>query len=271
MSHLRWFENVRLNKTTKAATRRDVVRAVASIFPGLALGGLVEIALGKPDRKRNRKPKSNGRDRPGTGQDDDGLAAAAAGDACSANWPGSGRRARRNRRHCRFIRRQCDGDDPRDFCIVQVLPTDDKIADCCPDGRPKCCGRECCQSNDKCCEGRCCGDASSPELQCCNGRCINTNANFLHCGGCGHECPVGQTCADGRCVCVGGPCDPACPVGLTYCDGECVDTLEDPRHCGGCNAFNPNGLKCCNGNLCTYVDGLCCGSTCYPSYYTSCP
>src|SRR5688572_33082146 len=109
MSHLRWFENVRLNKTTKAATRRDVVRAVASIFPGLALGGLVEIALGKPDGKRNRKPKSNGRDRPGTGQDDDGLAAAAAGDACSANWPGSGRRARRNRRHCRFIRRQCDG------------------------------------------------------------------------------------------------------------------------------------------------------------------
>jgi hypothetical protein len=76
-------------------------------------------------------------------------------------------------------------------------------------------------------------------------------------------CPPDQSCVGGQCVYKN------CPDGLTRCDGECVDTKTDPRHCGRCNAQNPHNI-CCDGNPCTYVDGVCCGGTCYPSYWPSC-
>jgi hypothetical protein len=183
---------------------------------------------------------------------------------CAANF-----HTKHDRKYCRFIQRQCDGDDPRDFCIVKDFDghLGEKVAVCCDEDQ-KCCDGDCCDKDAQCCGGRCCG--SAPEIACCHGRCYNTKRDDSNCGGCGNQCPVGQYCEDGRCVCFGGPCDPACPSGLTFCNGECVDTLNDPRHCGGCNAFNPNGLKCCNGNVCTYVDGVCCGGTCYPNGWPGC-
>ena len=97
----------------------------------------------------------------------------------------------------------------------------------------------------------------------------------------GRPCGEGKVCSYGACVdvddCPTGPrtqapgqaataadCE-ACLSGLTRCGDQCVDTNTDPDHCGGCFASNVNGLKCCQGNLCHYIDGVCCGATCYPS------
>jgi hypothetical protein len=236
-------------------SRRRLLDWSGALAVGLLINAHAEGASAKSKH-------DDGKDRGGTGGKSRKPKAQG---PCAANF-----HTKHDRKYCKFIQRQCDGDDPRDFCIVQLAPGDDKVAECCFDDRPTCCGRQCCRRNARCCDGRCCGDASSPELQCCHGRCIDTKQDSLHCGECGVECPVGQHCENGRCVCFGGPCEPACPSGLTYCDGECVDTLNDPRHCGGCNAFNPNGLKCCNGNVCTYVDGVCCGGTCYPNGWPGC-
>jgi hypothetical protein len=145
-----------------------------------------------------------------------------------------------------------------------------------------------------CGDGPPCGDGNT----CCGGTCVNLQSHKNHCSVCSNPCSFWETCYEGVCrICPPGQkmcpsngnpnftcvaetteCCPTgltataacCPTGLTECGGECVDTSSDPQHCGGCNAFNPNGLACCNGNVCTYINGVCCGGTCYPEGWT-CP
>jgi hypothetical protein len=81
----------------------------------------------------------------------------------------------------------------------------------------------------------------------------------LNCGGCGIQCPAGQTCALG--VCSGSTA--ACGVGHTgrFCDLDggimtkvccpgagCVDVASDPSNCGTCGTTCPADHACQRGS-----------------------
>jgi hypothetical protein len=172
------------------------------------------------------------------------------------------------------------------FCIVGGTGLDDlERATCCKEDQ-RCCqdGKQCCPEDSVCCPSTnarpccpagesCCasdlGGCCSEHETCCPGRgCTDTASNPNHCGGCNNPCAAGETCVDGSCMVV-------CPDGWTVCNGVCVDTLWNPNHCGGCNSFNPNGLKCCYGNVCHFINGVCCHSpgargTCMPEGHPPC-
>jgi hypothetical protein len=272
LSDEHWLD--RLGKTlVSGSTRRRFLGAVAALAAGPLRGGGSATADGPvcPDEQIVR--------------------------ACARQWPGRSDEAKHNRRSCRLTCRRCKREQT-EFCIVEGDPNNPaKVADCCAPGE-ECCkaGRigRCCPQHMTCCPGGLCIDTSSSIAACgdCDTVCPNGTAcvdgtcrcpnGDVPCGGlC---CGDGQACIDGGCACPGDSdgarrgaaraaggerCgDPQCPVGQTPCGGECVDTRTDPRHCGGCDAFNPNGLKCCDGNLCHYIDGTCCGATCYPQGWT---
>jgi hypothetical protein len=263
MNDRQWLAIV-VETAIQTPTRRDVARSLAALVPGLLLGRLAGAAAGE---RRGRRDGQGSRRRD---QRDQGVVSAeeAAPGECRATWPGRSRRARRNRRHCRFIRRQCDGDDPREFCIVydHENAPGEPVAVCCAEDR-HCCGKACCTADQECCGGNC-APKDHPTIKCCNGRRFDTAVSSEHCGTCGNACAANEFCSLGRCVCVE-DCD-ECPAGLTWCGDRCVDTKRDPEHCGGCFNLNPNGLTCCDGNLCTYINGVCCGGTCYPEGWPSC-
>jgi hypothetical protein len=194
--------------------------------------------------------------------------------ACAQEWAGN----QAEIDYCEFICRQCDGDDLRQFCIVESNPvTPDHVAFCCAEGR-------------ECCGSQCCGDPSYPEIQCCDGRCVSIMTDELHCGGCGHMCVgPGLTCCDGDCVrtrfdenhC--GRCNQPCVgPGLQCCDGACINTRFDLIHCGGCDQpCTGTDRRCCDGDCvdtrspahcggclpCT--DGLtCCDGSCVDTNFS---
>jgi hypothetical protein len=178
------------------------------------------------------KPKGKGKGKGKSRPQSTVPAGTCSGGACAAYWPSD----THNRNHCEFICRQCDGDDTRQFCIVEGDPLDStKVAVCCePDAI--CCGESCClesQLGMKCCP---------PE------GCVNTVTNPRHCGNCFRSCAGGDVCENGECIHYD-DCEAGSP-----CGDACVDLMTDPIHCGSCNHACADGEDCVLG---TCVENPC--------------
>lgn len=235
---------------THDAPRRSILGALALTF-GHRFGASDAAAKnGGKGEKNKRKKKGKGNDKKdrkrkdkknGNGAGDGAEPApntpspppSCSSGSCAQEWAGD--QAEIN--YCEFICRQCDGDDSRDFCILED-GDGDKVADCCTELSPKCCGKQCCDTGASCCAGRCCGGPDNPEVQCCGGRCFDTAISSDHCGTCGNACNPGEFCSDGSCwqVCQDQNCPPGqlCYNGNNqYCSGQA--TFDCQCGCGGSN------------------------------------
>lgn len=236
-----WIDNLSTT-LARSSPRRGLLGRASALGLGLALDGAVRTASakGKKKNKGNKNKPNKPKPRP-----------SCSGGACAAEpeWAGRPRQIG----HCEDICRECIAQDLGPLCFLDGAK---------PDGTPtkvaRCCGR-----GETCCNGTCCPGSQT----CCDGACVDKEEN---CGSCGNHCHGFEYCSGSgsaaRCVCElpGSSRFQQCaPYG-------CVDTFNDPDHCGGCSNFNPNGLKCCQGNLCHYVNGVCCGGTCYPEGWPSC-
>ena len=89
-----------------------------------------------------------------------------------------------------------------------------------------------------------CGSPCTGGQQLCGPSCTTLATDAANCGGCGHACSPGATCAGGACV---------CPAGQATCGGACVVTSNDPANCGACGHACPGGSVCsssgCVGSL----------------------
>jgi hypothetical protein len=83
----------------------------------------------------------------------------------------------------------------------------------------------------------------------CEQQCVNLGTNPNHCGMCGKECGVNESCEEGICV---------CGEEYTECDSDCVDIDTDLMHCGRC--FN----RCDTQQLC--LSGQCTTVSCEEAY-----
>lgn len=212
MAEDHWFDT--LNKLlTHDAPRRGVLSAVVALTFGQRLGATDAAAKnggkgGKNKNKKKKKPKKP--DPPKEPRDPD---------VCDTIWPG--KENKHERKHCRFIRRQCPPGGSREFCILGNA-SNCCIADCCEEGEA-CCGDTCCESDRHCCGANsccaanqsCCGDAcgapaNDPVFKCCNGLLVNTAIADDHCGACSNPCGVGEICLDSNCVCDGPDCPQVC-------------------------------------------------------------
>jgi hypothetical protein len=104
--------------------------------------------------------------------------------------------------------------------------------------------------------GVCCPSLSGPGLL---GPipCVDAANDPLNCGGCGFQCPAGQSCTNG--VCSGAPAD--CGIGRigAFCNLDagsgniccpgtgCDDLSTDSRNCGACGNACAAGLSCIHG------------------------
>jgi hypothetical protein len=254
----------------RGASRRDVARAITALLPGQFLGIISpEASDGKGGNKRN-KHKHHG----------NGKKPKKPKDPCDTSFG-----SKHNRKYCRLMRRQCDGDDPREFCIVDADPSDpdnpEKIADCCeygetccgayccPEGRVCCGGDTCCREGHTCCNGACCG-TDNPYTTCCDGMCMNTEQAQAHCGACGNACGPDEICIFGNCVCENPDCgdDDECPLPTELCSGQCVNTQSDPTNCGQCGEICREGQSCTDGK-CEPEGWECCGTA--GCHYTTGP
>jgi hypothetical protein len=234
-----WFDRLNRSLTQEASRRGSLGAAIAFVAALGLMGERVSEAQGK--KQRSKPPSCS-----------DG--------ACRREF-----RTKKDRKHCEFICRQCDGDDPRQFCIVKShKPNGDptKVARCCKEGK-------------ECCDGFCCG---SSQFRCCHGKCINTEQSRNHCGGCNRPCVgPGQECCNGTCVVTRnngahcGGCDKKCPASKPTCCGvECVDTKTDAKHCGqpcrDCTSMPDRSGECCHG-VCPFAGWTCCRDhTNFPLY-----
>lgn len=186
---------------------------------------------------------------------------------------------------CEIVCQQCDGDDPREFCIVEKLdplaPT--KVAVCCAEGL-ECCGNTCCGP-----------DRATPSRRCCDGQCVDTDSDVLNCSQCGKRCPAGWECDGGECVCRR---NCPCPAGRVSCNGQCCPPDSwcfDERQCcpdtylppdrvytPSCASIYPedqcipdSSFVCCEGFGCFVgatdpTDWVCCGTAAIPIHQRTC-
>ncbi|MGH2616201.1 MAG: hypothetical protein ACRDJC_13235 [Thermomicrobiales bacterium] len=215
-----WFDTLNTS-LVRDGHRRGFLRAASALAGGLVFGTTDVTRGAKPKHKRRKRRK----DRPDPPPP-------CSGGACAAEPEWVGNQGEID--HCEFICEQCDGDDPREFCIRDGTKPDGsptKVADCCDEGRT-CCGGSCCDRGARCCGGNdCCGSTDDSDLQCCDGRCINTAISAAHCGDCDNACGAGQVCRDGRCGCAA----ETCPQGQ-LCFDDSGQTCGPPAgvgcHCG---------------------------------------
>jgi hypothetical protein len=221
-----WFDT--LNKAmAREKPRRSLLGAAIAAITSLGLLVLPDSGKGKKGnrgkngkkrRKGNNKNKQN--DRRKDNKKDrkkekspppPDPAATCSGGICRNRWPSNSQDDTHNRNFCEFICEQCDGDDPREFCLII-----NNFADCCDEGL------------------KCCTDEFG------NNSCVNVLEDDRHCGVCGNRCSLARTCFGGTCE-----CDP----GLTECDGICRNTQVDENFCGGCDVPPCTGLweRCCDG------------------------
>ena len=220
------------------APRRGILRQALAVTFGVALGASSAAEAAKKRKKhRKKKKKIKKPTKP--------APSSCSGGACDREFA-----TQEDRDYCEFICRQCDGDDPRQFCIAEGDPFDPaKVAVCCAEGA-ECCGTSCCG-----------GDSSFPEVKCCDGSCVNTNSNDDHCGRCDHSCGTDEQCVNGSCVdrcadsqdfCCGISCGVervCCPDANNAIGGfKCAHLPSDRDHCGACgNGCPPYPWACCYG------------------------
>lgn len=239
-----WFDA--LNKVlVRGAPRRTLLGATASLVASRILSGAVAEAAKNRKKKRKRK-----KDRPRS------PAPSCSGGACATEPEWAGDQGQID--FCELVCRQCDGDDPRQFCIAEGVKPDGTptmVARCC-DAEQECCGNQCCGPAGHCCDlgnrgkvcispnAECCPDDTgrgycSPDQDCCPGYgCVDKSDQ---CGGCA-PCSPGKVCENGVCV---------CQDGLTLCGETCLDLARDERNCGfcghRCDVVDPNRPDCCAG------------------------
>jgi hypothetical protein len=265
MTNDHWFD--RLNKAlVRSEPRRTLLQAASAVAAAHLFGEASETEAAKNRNKNKQKNRNRNRNRNKNKKrrrkPNPKPKPTCSRGACRREWPRDTEHDRNEREYCEFICRQCDGADPREFCLLDGF-TDDgsKVAFCCDEGT-ECCGNTCCGFEDE-----------QWKFRCCNGECLNVNTNDDHCGRCNRSCDgpceecrdgqcfnvcqliPGTTCCDGRCVNLDtadphcGACNHACDpsIGEKCCDGSCVNIRTDPEYCGGCNAIPCwAGAGCCN-------------------------
>ena len=227
--YTRWIDKLSVAMTGDGS-RRGILRLAGALGAGRFLAEASGTAAtgrktgkGKGKGKKGKpKPKPKPKPRP-----------LCSDGACGAEpeWAGNTEQIG----HCEFICRQCDGDDRREFCILDTVK---------PDGTPTK-KADCCDAGQTCCGGRCC-DADDPYTACCDGKCVDTRTNDEHCGACGNPCAANETCILGTCFFVQDCNDPT--QGLTWCGAVCKDTDRDSDHCGGCDQPCAAGQVCNRGH-----------------------
>jgi len=82
----------------------------------------------------------------------------------------------------------------------------------------------------------------------CRERCVDYDSDSKNCGACGHACPKGQHCVDGKCRKVpGGGSSADCPPGWIYSHGEC---------CGQCVCSDGHTTGLCEESVgCVHACG----------------
>jgi hypothetical protein len=190
-----WLDSVQRTLQCEASRRNGLRVALALVAVILPL----ESHPGEARRKRQKKRQRKKRTRSTPPQ----PASSCSDGACAREFT-----MPEDLKHCEFICRQCDGPDPREFCIAQPDPFRSAIAVCCAEGKT-CCGRQCCGP-----------DQETPNRRCCDGACVDTGRNLFHCGMCGHRCPAGWACEERKCVCKR---NCACPADRASCNEQCCD------------------------------------------------
>lgn len=270
MAKEHWFDSLSV-LLTRHLSRRGLLQAAAALGAGLGFNlvhRLETTAKGAKNRRRRKKKKPTTGPRPRR---------SCSRGACAAVPEWAGKQGEID--YCELICRQCDGKDPREFCIrdgVKPNGTSTKVAVCCKESQT-CCGGECCGSSDgfpsrHCCGGKtccpgntvCCGDRcgpppNDPHLRCCDGRLYDTRVNASNCGACGNACDPGEVCRNGACECEGPECtcfDRNCPEGqrcFTSTRQTCSGDPSGDCQCG-CGGFNyceqPEGGWRCQSNPC---------------------
>jgi hypothetical protein len=105
----------------------------------------------------------------------------------------------------------------------------------CPKSRR--CHGKCCPKHAHCHDGIC---KCNKGFRRCGKHCRNLLTDEKNCGSCGHICPEGKVCKNGKCTSL-------CASGYTYCDGVCTNLQVDADNCGACGTVCDDGYSCVNG------------------------
>ena len=86
------------------------------------------------------------------------------------------------------------------------------------------------------------GDCDGSTANGCERSVVN---DVMNCGACGHQCPMGASCASGVC---------ACPGGQVACGNRCVALQSDAVNCGACGVAcggsYANAMPTCTAGAC---------------------
>jgi hypothetical protein len=260
MADTHWFDTAS-KVLTFTTNRRGIFAWIAALSTIIAYDQNSAL-VGKGDKRGKGKSgkKGNGKKggNKGNGKRPTRKPKKIAPRSCSDGVCATEFSSQEDRDWCEFICRQCDGDDPREFCIVSEPLVVDKAAVCCREGA-RCCGSTCCQHLPR-------------RQECCDGQCADTRTRE-NCGGCGNRCAPEEDCVDSRCIV---QCDPPCSdyPGVTCCNGRCRNLLVDDTNCGACGHVCPDVAHQCIEGVCRYCpDGeQYCGPLkgCVPDHFVCC-
>lgn len=197
-----WFDELSVHLATDLS-RRGIFRVSRGLAAAAALATAGESSAGKKRKKKHgngRKPKP--KPQPQANQ-------SCSQGECGRQWAGN----QAEIDYCEFICRQCDGNDLRDFCVIDAPDpvVMDKVAICC-----------------------------AAPAACCDSACADLMRSKLHCGRCNNECPMDADCVDGECKAICGGGGVVCPLSPYYCcvppngccNGVCMDLSNPSMQCG---------------------------------------
>ena len=132
MTQDHWLDQLQRTLAGDAA-RRGLLRSAAAMASALVLGPSAMAKNRKHKGKGNKGGKGGkgGNGKGGSGNNGQPASPppplppsppraprACSEGLCQSHWPGSDDIASHNRNYCEFICEQCDGTDPREFCIT---------------------------------------------------------------------------------------------------------------------------------------------------------